>query len=63
VDIFIDYRDRLLARDAESATREFMRQDCIVNRFQQSWAEGGMDAKGSIHDFFRDVVLGHNGLP
>ena len=29
-----------------------MRQDCIINRSQQSWAEGGGDAKGGAHDFF-----------
>jgi hypothetical protein len=61
--IVIDYRDWLLAGDAESPAAEFMRQDCIINRFQQSWAEGGVDAKGSVHDFFSDLVLGHNGFP
>ena len=59
-DIVIDYRDWLLAGDAESSAAEFMSQDCIVYRFQQSWAEGGVDAKGSVHDFFSDLVLGHD---
>ena len=40
-----------------------MRQDGIVNRFQKSWAEGGVDAKGSVYDFLSDLVFGHTGFP
>ena len=33
-DILIDHRNGLLAYGAETATAQFIRQDCLINRFQ-----------------------------
>jgi hypothetical protein len=31
--------------------------------FMQQQLGGGVDAKGSVHDFFSDLVLGHDRVP
>jgi hypothetical protein len=59
-DIPIHHRNGLLTGAAESSLREFIAQNGIVYGFQQPGPEGGMHAKGSIHDLFRNGVFGHD---
>jgi hypothetical protein len=46
--IFIDYRDGLLAHRAETMAAEFLRQDGLINRFQQARAKHHMHAESGL---------------
>jgi hypothetical protein len=37
-DVLIGYRNRLLAHRRETPAAQFIRQDSLINRFQQAWA-------------------------
>jgi hypothetical protein len=58
----VDHRDCLLADRPKSTLSQFIGEYRMINRFQQSWSQGGVDAKGGIHDLFGDGVLCHGGL-
>jgi hypothetical protein len=60
-DFLVDHRDRLLPSCSETSTIQLVRQDCIVNRFQQARSECGVNAEGRVHDFLGDGVLSHGG--
>ena len=55
----IDHRNSLLAKDTQSSLFQFIRQSCLVNRFQQTWTQSGMHAKRCIDDVACDLVLIH----
>jgi hypothetical protein len=55
----IDHRDWLLAHRSESTLNKFIGEDCMVNRFQQAWSQGGVDAKGGVQDLFGNGVPSH----
>jgi hypothetical protein len=48
-DVLVDHWDRMLAGYAETAAVEFIRQDGVINGFQQARAEGRMDAIGGVY--------------
>jgi hypothetical protein len=58
-DTLIDHRNRLLSHGAETSTAEFIRQDGIINGFQQARAEGRVNAEGGVHNLPGDGVLCH----
>jgi len=56
-DVLLDYRNRLLAHRAETPAAQFIRQDGIVNRFQQARAKRRMNAESGIDDLLGNGVL------
>jgi hypothetical protein len=58
-DTLIDHRNGLLACRAETSAAQFVRQDRIVNGFQQARSERGVNAEGGVHNLFGDGVLVH----
>ena len=55
----IDHRDLGLAHDPQSPLFQLPSQSQRLNTFQQTWAEGRMNAIGGIHNLPGQVVLGH----
>ena len=58
-DILIDDRDRLLAHRADSPAAQFIRQDRIVNGFEQARAQRRMNAESGVDNLLGNGVLGH----
>ena len=58
----IDHRDCLWADRSDSTLSKFIGEHGMVNRFQYSWSEGGVDAKGGVHDLLGDGILSHGGF-
>ena len=55
-DVLVGYGDGLLSGTLKSSPGEFMRQDSIVDRFQQSRSEGGVDAERAS-TFMADSII------
>ena len=50
------------ANGSESTLSKLKGMHGRVNRFQQSWPEGSVDAKGGVDDLFGYGALGHGGF-
>jgi hypothetical protein len=55
----IDHRDLGLAHDPPSPLFQLPSQGQRINTFQQTWAEGRMNAIGGIHNLSGQVIFGH----
>ena len=62
-DAVIDHRNRLLAHCAETPPAQLLRQNRLINRFQQARSQSCMNAESGIDDFLGNGVLGHRSLP
>src|SRR5438132_4082310 len=47
-DTVIDHRNRLLAHCAEAPPAQLIRQDCLINGFQQARTQGRMNAESGV---------------
>ena len=61
-DIFMDQRDRLLPNRLQASAVQLVGQDHIVNGFQQTRSERGVNAKSCVHNLLGDGVFGHRGI-
>ncbi len=52
----------VLVNCPETPTLQFVRQDCVVHRFQQTRSERGVNAESGVHDLLSDGVFGHTGI-
>ncbi len=46
-DALIDHRNRLLPDDTEPPAVQFVRQDCLIDRFEQTRSQSGMNGKAA----------------
>jgi hypothetical protein len=60
-DTIINHWNRRLARRPETSPAKFIRQNRMVDRFQQARPQPDMDVEGAVDDLFGDGVLGHKG--
>ena len=59
-DVFINYRNRLLANSPEAPASQLKCQDRIINGFEEAGTERGVNTKGGVDDFLGDGVLSHD---
>jgi hypothetical protein len=59
-DVFINYRNRLLAHCPEAPAPQLKCQDRIINGFEKTGTERGVNTIGGVDDFLGDGVLSHN---
>src|ERR1035441_7264427 len=57
--VFPDYGKSLLSRELDSTTRQLLRHDDLVDRFEQSWAEGRVNFESCVDDMLGDLGLRH----
>jgi hypothetical protein len=58
-EILIDHRDRLLLGRAQTPAAQFMRQDRVIDRFEQAWAKRCMNAESGVDDLLGYGVFVH----
>jgi hypothetical protein len=56
-DILIDHRNRLLAHRAETPPAQLIRQNRLINRFQQTWAKRRMNPESRVDNLLGNGVL------
>ena len=59
-DVFINYRNRLLAHCPEAPAPQLKCQDRIINGFEKAGTERGVNTIGGVDDFLGDGVLSHD---
>ena len=57
-DIFINYWKWLLTFSPEASFSKLKGESCLIYRFKQAWAKGGVDLVGAVDDYLGQFILG-----
>jgi hypothetical protein len=48
-----------LTFNVQSSFSKLIGERCLINRFKEAWAKGGVDLEGAVNDYLGYFILGH----